>query len=142
MATALSSAPQDERQSTTLLTKFSSGQKQVGSAVSVQLVMKIQVLRHLGRTSGHSVDGIVTAGIAALLVVVKIASIVELPDPLMIGLSAATVVLPTRPIWVPLELLAVSEVITVETTVDVAMAVDVRALSVTRYAEPVTTGIV
>lgn len=84
MATSASSAPQDERQSTTLLTNSSSGQKQVGSAESVQLVMKSQVLRHLGRTSGHAVAGAVTAGTAALpVVVVNTASTAELPDELM-----------------------------------------------------------
>lgn len=49
--------------------------------------MKSQVLRHFGRTSGHSVAGVVTSGAAALLVVVNPASTIELPDEPMIELT-------------------------------------------------------
>lgn len=98
--------------------------------------MKSQVLRHLGRTSGHAVAGAVTAGTAALPVVVNTASTAELPDEPMAELS-------TELYESPIELPTGTEVITAEDRVEVASTADEGsppAAGVVNGAEPVPTG--
>lgn len=106
--------------------------------------MKSQVLRHFGRTSGHSVAGVVTSGAAALLVVVNPASTTELPNEPMIELmDEPTMRLSTELYELPIELPTGIEVTTAETKVEVAPIADVRSLSATAVvngAEPVPIG--
>lgn len=101
-------------------------------------------MRHFGRTSGHSVAGVVTSGAAALLVVVNPASTIELPEETMIELTdEPTMRLSTELYELSIELPTGTEVITAETKVEVAPIADVRSLSATAVvngAEPVPTG--